>query len=717
MISKDSVLSWSSGTAWVIAHGSLEDSVTVESSDCPVAESHPEITTWKSPLVLKPRGPDSGPCEIKIRFQQKYEISQIYVRSTARAYEVYYAHSSHSRNEYICTVWCGAAERDEKLLQINCTEDVVVEHGESLARELTDENVIREESVGHTEDDWVKNKVPEVARSSVSDKISTNQVKNVQHLYEAAAQISDADPCSLLTIRLLSLQDKGQVYVDDVYVFGDPVESTDSGKEAVLTGCSAQSLKSENRIQDEHPSGKVLKGDYMETGSTRIGEKMENGSSTIDEKTENGSTRICEKIETGSGRIDEIDFGLEINQTHQQHVKPKELDKGTTESAELEQPTLEKKFVEPLNINDMPPGHLGRALEQLISRRLEDICLRFEEKMLKPIENIAARLQQVVHQLEKLAMNSQFSGLPPGARFCASAFSCSESNSSSFYNDPNDHSPCGPSELGKKDFSCNNSPELSCDAKSHASFFVRAPDFLCGEDEETDDDDSILLKHFTCINLPELSHVANVHPSLVSSAPEFWENEESNNDSKPSKDSPHVEPKKTSSVDDALAAARIHPSEQIQTTSSVSSEVDYENQDEEHAESHQIIAQKLPAAEDCIRESSQYSQVFTADAPDLTAEEETGNTEHLSYTKSSLDKTSVVENEDTDHDNDMVPPSYQNKSISTSTGSCDLVENRIALDFASSCNGGVTAGSVEESRTASPKSKLQKVEHLLEAGI
>ncbi|PIN27163.1 hypothetical protein CDL12_00079 [Handroanthus impetiginosus] len=770
MISKDSVLSWSSGTTWVVAYGSLEDSVTVEASNCPIAESDPEATTRKSPLVLKPRGPDSGPCEIKIHFQKKYEISQIYVRSTARAYEVHYAHSSHSRNEYLCTVWCGAAERDEKLLQINCTDDVAVEHGESLVRELTEENVTREESVGRTEDDRVKIKVPEVARSSVSDKISTDQ-----DLYEATAQISNADPCSLLTIRLLALQDKGRVYVDKVCVFVHPMESTDSGKEAVLTGYSAQRSKSDvNQIQDKHPSGKVLKDDYMETGSIRIGEKTENGSTTTDEKTENGSTRIGEKaenssmrfdekkengstridekIETRSGRIDEIDVGLEINQIHQQYVKPKELDKDTTESATLEQPHLEKKYVEPLNINDMPPGHLGRALEQLISRvsRVEDICLRFEEKLLKPIETIEARLQQVEHQLEKLVKNSQFS---------ASAFSCSESNSSSFYNDRNDHPPCGPSELGKKDVSCNNSPELSCDAKFHASLFLSAPDISCGKDEETDDCDSILLKHFTCINLPKLSHDANIHPGLVSSAPEFscgedeetedydsillkhftcinlpklshdanihpnlvssapefscGEDEEGNNDSQPLKDSPCVEPKTTFSVDDALAAAlygimsttRIHPSEQIQTTSGVSSEVDYEYQYDEHAESCQIKTQELPAAEDGIRKSSQHSQVFTANAPDCTPEE-TGNAEHLNHTESSFDKSSVIKNKDTDHDNDMVPPSYQNKSISASMDPCDLGENGTAHDFVSAYNAGVAADSVEVSGTSSSNGHL-----------
>ncbi|PNX84263.1 hypothetical protein L195_g040320, partial [Trifolium pratense] len=44
-------------------------------------------------------------------------------------------------------------------------------------------------------------------------------------LFEATAEINDANPCISVSIRLLSLQSKGSVCVDEIYVFGDPVDS------------------------------------------------------------------------------------------------------------------------------------------------------------------------------------------------------------------------------------------------------------------------------------------------------------------------------------------------------------------------------------------------------------------------------------------------------------------------------------------------------------
>ncbi|KAI3448881.1 hypothetical protein Pfo_005546 [Paulownia fortunei] len=634
---KTSVIPWSSETNWVIAHGSLEASVTVESSDYPIDESDMETTARKSPLVLKPPVPDSGPCEIKICFEQKYDIGQIYVRSTARVYEVYYAHSPHSSNEYLCTVRCGVAERDEKLLQTNCIEDVAEEHGECLLGEVTEETVTDEGNIVTSEDDWVTIKVPEVGRSSVSDKINTNRMKNIQDIYEATAQISDADPCSLLTIRLLSLQDKGHAYVDEVYVFADPVESTDSGNEAMLAGSSTQgslmamfvptllqlSKSAVSQVQDKHASNELLKDD---------------------------------KMETGSRRIDEVDVGLEVNQVHKQYVKPKELDMDTAESAELQEHTSTKKCVEPINMNHLPPGHLERALEQLISRvsRVEDICSRFEEKMLKPIESIEARLQNVEQQLEKLAKNSNYIGLPHCTRISAPSFSCSESNSSSFCNEQSDYPPCGASELETKDFSSNNMPESSHDANFHPGLVVSAPEFSCGEGEEDNDD------------------------------------------LKPLKGSPCIKPKKTLSVDDALAAALngflstaiIHPSEQIQTTSGLP----------EHAESCQIKAQEFPAAENGIRESLRYAQGLTFKAPDFTAEE-ISNEEHLNYTQSSLDIASVIKNEEQDHGDEVIPPSIQSKSLLSSADLSDVGKNESTHDFGSASNGDFPAAFLEVSRT------------------
>lgn len=117
---------------------------------------------------------------LAVCFEQKYDIGQIYVRSTARMYEVYYARSPSSSNEYLCTVRCGVAERDGELLQTTWTEDVAEEHGECVLGDLTEETVTDGTNVVSSDDDWVKIKVPEVQRSNVSENIFSNGIKNVQ---------------------------------------------------------------------------------------------------------------------------------------------------------------------------------------------------------------------------------------------------------------------------------------------------------------------------------------------------------------------------------------------------------------------------------------------------------------------------------------------------------------------------------------------------------
>ncbi|XP_012847364.1 PREDICTED: uncharacterized protein LOC105967309 [Erythranthe guttata] len=585
MQSTQGLIPWSFETNWVVARGSLEASVAVESSDYPIPELDPETPAPKSPLVLKPPVPDSAPCEIKISFQQKYDISQIYVRSTARLYEVYYAQSPNSKNEYLCTVRCGVAERDETLLQTNWIEEVAEKHGERAVGELTEEAVIDEPSPATSEDGWVKIKSPEVEQDTLPEQIYNSGMKHVQDLYEATAQISDADPCSLLTIRFLSLQDKGQVYVDEVYVFVDPAESSDSGNESILAASSTQSSLmamfvptllqlarsgGTTRVQDKHASNEVLNGDNSK--------------------------------ETGSKKIDEPEVRPETNQVPQKNVNP----------TELAQHTLAEKCVEPVKSNDLPLGNLETSMEQLISRvsRMEDFFVRFEEKMLKPIERIDARLQKVEDQLEKLAKNSQCFGSPHCTRFTAPQFSCSESNSSSFHNEQSDNPPCGASEPEKKDITSSNStPEFSDDANLHPGLVVSAPEFSCGEEEDEVECDDL---------------------------------------------KPMNEPKKTLSINDALAAALTgllssaitNPSEPNQITSN--SGARELNQYPEHSDSCQTEVQELAAAENDDKDLPRYAQVLTVKAPDFTTDENSDfTTEESESLFTSADSSHFEKNEST----------------------------------------------------------------------
>ncbi|XP_057778300.1 uncharacterized protein LOC130997001 [Salvia miltiorrhiza] len=574
---------WSYEANWIIAHGSLESSVTVESSDDPIAEPDPENTASKFPLILKPRSPDSGHCEIKICFKQKYEVGQIYVRSTARAYEIYYATSPHCINEYLSTVRCGVAERGDKVLETCCVEDVAEEHGKSSSGDVTAETASSGGSAATSEDDWVKIKVPGTGSSPASDKTGTNRLNNIQDLYEATAQISDSEPCLSLTIRLLSLQDKGHVYVDEIYVFVDPVESTDSGNGAASAGGLAQSS---------------LMAMFMPT----LVQLSKSGVSRAQEKSD--EVLKNSKMESVSTIIDKID-------SPQQVVMPKEHCEDTTESAEHQQHTSAKQCGEAADANGFQPSHLETAMEQLVSRlsRVEDICLRFEEKMLKPIERIEARLQQVENQLEILAKSSRDFGLPHCTRISAPAFSCSESNASSFYND----------EVEKKDFASDNMPNLSLEANFNPGLTITAPEFSYGEDDEDNDD---------C---------------------------------KPLEDSPRMKPKKTLSVDDALAAAlngfmstAVNPSLPIQTPIETLGDVNEEIQYQGHAKSCQSETREFAAAENGSTESSQNAHAFIVEAPDFIVEE-TGSEEQLNFFQSSSDVAFVTENKKRDYGNETVP--------------------------------------------------------------
>ncbi|KAL2461243.1 Uncharacterized protein Adt_44663 [Abeliophyllum distichum] len=655
---------WSFETNWDIAHGSLESSINVESSDYQITDSDQQDPIQISPLVLNLPSPDSGPCEIKICFRQKYDIGQVYVRSTARVYEIYYANSPESSNEYLCTVRCGVAERDEMFLQTTGIEDVPEEHEEGFIGELTEEIITEGANNVTSEDDWIKVKAPEDGRSSSSNKTNINTGKNdfssikttninkrkkVQDVYEATAQISDADPCTVLTVRLLSLQGKGCVYIDEVYVYADPVESTDAGNQAMQPGSSngsslmamlvptlLQLSKSGiSQVQDRHASGEVQKDDKMETGLP-----------TID----------ATEITTGKNHMKELTGD-------QQYVKFQKGDESASVPAKVQPSSSTLNIetrVEPVDMHDLPQGRLERALEQLISRvsRVEDICLRFEERILKPIERMEARLQQVEHQLETLAKNSQYSGMPHCGRISAPPFSCSQSNSSSFYNEGSNNQPCEESELEKKDLSFSNMSNLSHNAPnslntpySHPSLVVSAPEFLCDEDEE-DNDDLEPLKDSTCIKSKQTS----------------IKDEEDNDDLEPLKDSTCIKSKQTSinaalaaALSGFLSAATVHSSEHVETISGSTSGVGEKNQHSQHAVSLQMKAQHSFTVENGSEESSHYTQIFTVTAPDFTAKE-IGDEEHSNNTQSPSDLAFEFSNEENGCCSKIIPPTVQSKT-------------------------------------------------------
>ncbi|XP_058225272.1 uncharacterized protein LOC131334329 isoform X2 [Rhododendron vialii] len=442
------------------------------------------------------------PCEITLNFTQKHEIRQVYVRSTARVYEIYFAPSPRSSNEYLCTVRCCIATRDDEVLHAPDAEEAVGANSNVSDGEQSKEKWSNDGTISPTLDDWIEVKVPDSAfldkqHSSMPEKIGANPGISIQDFYEATAEITNADACTSLTIRLLSLQSKGCLYVDEIYVFADPVESADSETPASQvpnsTGSSLMAMlvptllqlsrTGNNQREDKHDS------DTSETGVT-------------------DSANIVHEIQH------------EVSIACQQNVKLQEVNEVTPEPPEVRIPgevsDIEKRnqFVAK---TDMPYDRIERTLEQLVSRvsRIEDILLTFQENMLKPICSMETRLQQVEHQVEMLTKTSQSSGLPPCTRISAPEFSCDESNYSSFYNEGDDYAACGAIELEKKDLAsdkCSNPPD-------NISLSVNDTRFL---------------------------------PSLVITAPEFCSDDEENSDGM---ELPEEIPKQALSIDDALAAA------------------------------------------------------------------------------------------------------------------------------------------------------------------
>ncbi|KAE8677477.1 Actin-related protein 7 isoform 1 [Hibiscus syriacus] len=445
---RDYDASWKSSTNWSIADGSLRNSVIFESTLASITGCDPHEpgvddpnavdSAPNYPLILCPTSPDSGPCEITIAFAQSHEVRQVYVRSTARVYEIYCAPKPQSSNEYLCTVRCGVACRDEEVLQaINFDESALADL--KGGNTVLDEKRLKSDSNStSTEDDWVEVKAPDTPlldSGSNDPSNSTLNSSNTQDLYEATAEINDANPCLSITLRLLSLQNKGCVCVDEIYVFADPVDIADSETEVGKMGnAGGNSLMA------------MLAPTLLQLSKTAGHRRIEN--------------------EEDLNIHEEIAATIELNQ---HEIPPC---KHVASRAEV------------------ACRHTERSLNELVSRisRVEDLLLKFEENMLKPINSIDARLQRVEQQLGELTKNPKNSELPTCTGFYVPEFSCHNSDNCSSCNIGNESSVHKIYASHEKDIpSTNQLDESICSVHGTGPFpslVVTAPDFSNADDEE-----------------------------------------------------------------------------------------------------------------------------------------------------------------------------------------------------------------------------------------
>ncbi|PPD97496.1 hypothetical protein GOBAR_DD05454 [Gossypium barbadense] len=430
--------SWNSSTNWSIADGSLLHSVLFESSlasiagsdqhepaldDLTAVDSAPKPPLFCALLHLIPapaRSPVSPPelvtCPI-ITFAQSHEVRQIYVRSTARVYEIYYAPKPQSSKEYLSTVRCGVACRDEEVLLAPNFDESAFALLKGANTKLDEKTLKNDSNSNSNEDDWVEVKAPGTPLLYSGSNVSSNSVVHsgsTQDLYEATAEINDANPCMSITLRLLSLQNKGCVCVDELYVFADPVDIADSETEVSQMGnAGGNSLMA------------MLAPTLLQLSKTAGFHRIENeevfGSKTKETKQEDGS-KSTEPLNFRNEILQEVKPSL----ANQREVNLQEAVAATTEPNQHEIPPLKHVTIKP----DVTCGHIERSLNELVSRvsRVEDLLLKFEENMLKPISSIDARLQRVEQQLGELTKNPKTSELPSCTKFSAPEFSCQNSD-------------------------------------------------------------------------------------------------------------------------------------------------------------------------------------------------------------------------------------------------------------------------------------------------
>jgi len=350
----------------------------------------------------------------------------------------------------------------------------------------------------------------------------------LQDLYEATAEIDDANPCISVTIRLLSVQDKGCVYVDEIYVYADPVDSADSespekphenssgsslmamfvptlmqlSKTTGLSNLSA--LRKEKSASDDLEatlaSDSIIKTQLI--GNTGITDPHEVKSKEVKEGWEGPSQPDAvsqnAKIESNPVAVPQ-QIGKMDSTCTVVHSKIAEMENNHSavpfQSAKIE---CNHSSV-PSEVGSSPEskggfslgGNVERVLEQLLSRmdRIEEICLGFQEKMVVPMSSMEARLQRVEQQLDTLTKNMQKSALPSHCRISSPDASCIESDANTSDNCP-DYVVTRESEPDEKHLDA----EIPCVSPHRydsgkitqllPGLVVTAPEFPDGEDEE-----------------------------------------------------------------------------------------------------------------------------------------------------------------------------------------------------------------------------------------
>ncbi|KAL0914579.1 hypothetical protein M5K25_014940 [Dendrobium thyrsiflorum] len=509
---KEEIMSpyWLSSTNWLVADGSLEGSISFETSS---AEGAGVIPIG----VLLERPADSPPCEITIFFRERHEIHSIYVRSSARVYEVYYASDRDvPSNDYLCTVRCGAAVQE--VTQDMC--EVVLAEG--TVPNGINADFPRSNSNNVTEDGWVEVEVPDSFppddRRPVMSNISVENIcPKTQIQYEATAEISDASPCMSVTLRLLSLQIKTSIRIDEVYIYADPVEDTDPAPPVSNVGSGSllsmlapgllQIFKSRtsSSLQDQGFSdvfsteGTIHAAclDKFEMSEVEASSMMGNSMVGLDqlhneEKLEHtvmasstSSKMVSDPDQASIAKTDENSGvrGCVDNLLEETAVRHTQTESGDGKLILTDEEGSDQSGMAINNDTNAPYVRLEKNLDDLVSRmgKLENFCSSFQESILKPLTGIEMRLQRMEEKLDAFCKAPLPSETYPSTRISrlsahVSSFENEGSKSSSAAADSSSHEIKASVNLLMG--SLHESEKIS-------GLVLKAPEFLDDDDDES----------------------------------------------------------------------------------------------------------------------------------------------------------------------------------------------------------------------------------------
>ncbi|KAG8099626.1 hypothetical protein GUJ93_ZPchr0013g36262 [Zizania palustris] len=364
----------------------------------------------------------------------KYEIHRVYVRSTARIYEIYYTtdHKDSSK-DYLCTVRCGLAVKEP----LPSAEESMTQWSSDADASTSEKHEQETKSVNSSldEDSWVEVKIPELPveknrpKSQECNAIGARQETTLAH-YEATAEITDASPCVSLTIRLLSLQSKTSVHIEEIYIFADPVETINDEPEtcpgnmggssllAMLVPSLMQMSKSRNQKTDNKCFSDASMTQFSHGCAMRLNSSCENIVQEAGPCHTNDLNFKSAVMENKQNVIDSDTITSENGNHCEFQLKDSKsflLPVQTTENKQV--PLVKNQRVSntdqpvtPLMDENLNPySRIDGKLDALLSKleKMESYYSRFDDGMMRPLSSIESRLQRLEQKFDSFSVEIQ----------------------------------------------------------------------------------------------------------------------------------------------------------------------------------------------------------------------------------------------------------------------------------------------------------------------